>query len=322
MDDKDVPREAYLGVGSLAGAYCRQHYNCASEPAIKKLVQKLVSKLTDGKTNNRNQENEMVYVLKAVRNMGFVDDALVAKIIAIASNKNAPNRLRAAALEAYLADGCKDKLRDSAVNIMKDVQQDSEIRIKAYLAATECPNGKVAAAIKKLLEDEPSIQVNGYIVSHLKNIRASTNPDKASAKQQLGAISTSFANPIDFRRFSQNLEYSHSFDTFGIASTTEADIIYSQTSFLPRSTSFNLTADVFGHRYNFLEISTRQENLEKVMEHYLGPQGIFRKSDESRTDFYKSLDKYKSHFDQRVTKLGQLRGTVIYCMFIRCHGAH
>lgn len=40
----------------------------------------------------------------------------------------------------------------------------------------------------------------------------------------------------------------------------------------------NLTAEVFGHTFNFLEIETRQENLDKLVEHYFGPQGLFRKT--------------------------------------------
>lgn len=90
--------------------------------------------------------------------MDHVEDSLVGKIVGIANNKNLPYRLRVAALEAYMADPCKEKFRDTALNILKDIQQDSEVRIKAYLAAAQCPNAKVAKALKTLLDDEPSYQ--------------------------------------------------------------------------------------------------------------------------------------------------------------------
>lgn len=35
----------------------------------------------------------------------------------------------------------------------------------------------------------------------------------------------------------------------------EQTVIYSQDSFLPRSASLNLTAEVFGHSVNILEVS-------------------------------------------------------------------
>lgn len=158
LDGKEVPREAYLGIGALAGQFCRQHANCDKVDAVKKLTAKFLAKLGDGKAGNRQQENEIIAVLKGITNMNYVDDSLVAKIVAIASNKNFPYRLRVAALEAYLADACKDKFRDSALSILKDIQQDSEVRIKAYLVVAKCPNGKIAKALKTLLEDEPSYQ--------------------------------------------------------------------------------------------------------------------------------------------------------------------
>lgn len=304
LDNKEVPREAYLGVGSLASTYCKQHSGCQNEPAIKNLVKKLTSKLTDGKTTNKAQENELVFILKSIKNLQFLDDTLAAKITAIANNKNAPNRLRVAALEACLADGCNNKCRDVSINIMKDVQQDSEIRIKAYLTAASCPNGKVAAAVKKVLEDEPkSVQVTGYIVSHIKNIKASANPDKALAKQHFGNIHLPMKHPIDFRRFSHNYELSHSINTLGLGSTIEADLIYSQTGFLPRSSSLNLTADVFGHRYNFLEVETRQENLEKVMEYYLGPRGLLR-TKEGRNQIKSNYEKFTSKLQHHTSRMG------------------
>lgn len=125
---------------------------------LNKLSQKFLSKLGDGKGANRQQENEIIYILKALGNINFLNDPVVGKVIAIARNNKASNRLRAAALETYLADACNDKLRDSALALLKDINLDSEIRIKAYLVLAQCPNGKVANALKTLLEDEPSYQ--------------------------------------------------------------------------------------------------------------------------------------------------------------------
>lgn len=151
-----------MGVGTLAGRFCKEH-SCKNVDELNKLSQKFLSKLGDGKGANRQQENEIIYVLKALGNINFLNDAVVGKVIAIARNNKAPNRLRAAALETYLADACNDKLRDSALALLKDINLDSEIRIKAYLVLAQCPNGKVANALKALLEDEPSYQGMHYL---------------------------------------------------------------------------------------------------------------------------------------------------------------
>lgn len=274
MDQPNLPRQAYLGVGTLARRYCRQH-PCKNVEQLNKLIQKLASKLGDGKAGNRKQEEEIVSVLKAIGNIHSLNDAILGKLTGIAQDKKQPARVRVAALETYLADACKDKLRDSALGILKDIQEDSEIRIKAYLVVAKCPNGKAANALKVLLEKEPSYQVGGFIVSHLRNLRASANPDKELAKQQLSQVTTTKRFPIDIRRYSFNSELSSAFDTLGLASAAESDVIYSQKSFLPRSANLNLTVEVFGHTVNLLELSARQENLDKVLEHYFGPLGVF-----------------------------------------------
>ncbi|RZC36402.1 apolipophorin, partial [Asbolus verrucosus] len=275
LSQPNLPREAYLGIGNLAGRYCQQH-SCNKVDALNKLVQKLAQKIGSGKATNRQQENDIVYALKALTNIHHLNDGILAKIASIAQDKKAANRLRVAALESYLADPCKDKLRDSALGILKDIQQDSEIRIKAYLAVAACPNTKVSNAVKTLLENEPSYQVGGFIVSHIRNLRSSANPDKELAKQHLGLINVPNRFPIDPRKYSANAEFSYTIDSLGVANSIETNVIYSQNSFLPRSSSLNLNAEVFGHNFNFLEIETRQENLDRLLEHYLGPKGLLR----------------------------------------------
>lgn len=126
--------------------------------ALNKLIQKLIQKLGNGKPNTRQEEQQIIYVLKALGNFHYLSDSILQKIISIAQDKNAPNRLRVSALETYLADPCKEKLRNSAIHILQDIQQDSEVRIKAYLAAVQCPNAAVASAVKTVLEKEPSYQ--------------------------------------------------------------------------------------------------------------------------------------------------------------------
>ncbi|KAJ8950746.1 hypothetical protein NQ318_011239 [Aromia moschata] len=274
LNQPNLPYEAYLGIGNLAGRFCHQH-PCNNVDAINKLTQKLIQKLGDGKADNRLEENNIIHVLKALANFRQISDTIVQKITAIAQNKKASSRLRVAALETYLADPCKDKLRDSALGILQDIQQDSEVRIKAYLVVAQCPNAKIGNAVKALLGKEPSYQVGGFIVSHIRNIKSSANPDKDLAKQYLG-FSVPKKFPIDFRKWSYNAEFSYAVDTLGIAAATEANIIYSQDSFLPRSSSLNLTAELFGHTFNFLEVQLRQENLDKLVEHYFGPKGLLR----------------------------------------------
>lgn len=159
MNLHDLPQEAYLGIGNLVGSYCRQH-SCDNVEAVNEITTKLATKLTHPKTTNKKEENEIILVLKSLANFGHLNDVIAQKVIDIAKNKHASDRLRAVALETYLSDPCKDKIRNSALAILQDIQQDSEIRIKAYLALAQCPNAKIGNAVKALLEKELSYQGN------------------------------------------------------------------------------------------------------------------------------------------------------------------
>ncbi|KAK9874207.1 hypothetical protein WA026_002563 [Henosepilachna vigintioctopunctata] len=277
LNRPNLPREAFLGIGSLAGRYCDKH-SCEDVSAVKNIIQKFLSKLGDLKAANRKEETDMIYVLKGLTNIGYLNDDIDSKLVSLAEDKKQPARLRVATLEAFQAAPCRDKLRNSALKTLKDIQQDSEIRIKAYLVLTGCPNDKIGNAIKALLQHEQSYQVGGFISTHIKNLRSSTNPDKANAKAHLGFIHTPSRFPIDPRKYSFNAEFSYSVDALGVANDVEGNVIYSQNSWLPRSSSLNLTAEVFGQRFNILEIAARQENLDRIIEHYLGPQGVLRKA--------------------------------------------
>lgn len=62
----------------------------------------------------------------------------------------------------------------------------------------------------------------------------------------------------------------------GLGSTSEADIIYSQRSFLPRALTLNVSTELFGHAVNLLELDARAENWEKPLEALLGPKVNFK----------------------------------------------
>lgn len=302
-----LPREAYLGIGNLAGRYCREHQ--CNVDAVSRLTQRLSGKLGYGKAYTRDEENEIIFALKALANIHHLDEYVLTKVTNIVQDKHSPVRLRVAALDTYLSDPCHESIRNAAIGVLKDIQEDSELRIKAYLVLAKCPNRRVAQEVKDLLDTEPSYQVGGYIVSHLRYLSSSANPDKKKAAYFLGNINTNKKFPIDPRKYSFNTEFSYDLGLWGVSSSAEADVIYSQNSFLPRSTTLNLTAEIFGHTVNFLEVGTRQQNLDRLLEHYFGPLGVFNRAtpDELKKSGQHTLNKIAEHFNRRFER-SRLRG--------------
>ncbi|XP_023946306.2 apolipophorins [Bicyclus anynana] len=294
LDLPNLPKGVYLGVGALAGTYCRDH-NCHSDKSdgVVALSNKLGAKLQNCKPKSKLEEDNVVAVLKGIRNIGHLENNLVDKVVHCAVDNNVKARLRVAALEAFQADSCATKIKKTALDIMKNRQLDSEIRIKAYLAVIDCPCGKSANEIKTLLDSEPVHQVGRFISTSLRAIRASANPDKQHARQHYGLIGIPNKYNVDDRKYSFYREMSYNVDAVGVGGNVEESVIYSQDSFLPRSVSLNLTAEVFGHNVNILEVGGRQGNLDRVVEHFLGPKGVFRTKDPQEM------------FDELKTKLGE-----------------
>ncbi|RZF44088.1 hypothetical protein LSTR_LSTR004460 [Laodelphax striatellus] len=271
----DAPHIAYLGIGSFAGRFCNLH-DCQSVPEFKELLAKLAAPVYAGcKVDSTDKENKLIASLKGLHNVHHLTDEVAEKIAACAQDKAVKTRVRVAALEAFQSDASKSKIREASIAILKDVTEDSEIRIKAYLALVECPCNKVADVIKNVLDNEKSNQVGSFIVSHLRNVRSSTNPDKAHAKHFLGNIYTKNKFPIDVRKFSNNQELSYSFDAINVGTAGESNVIFSEKSFFPRSVNLNLTTQIFGHAFNLFEFNARSENVDYLLEKYFGPKGYF-----------------------------------------------
>lgn len=275
MIDTNPPKEGYLSIGNLVSKFCESNDWKPSD--IKPVLDKLVGRLGTFKFAKKKQEDLNIAVLKGIRNTNNLLRPTVAKLVEWSSDKQVP-RVRVAAIQALRAGACLKETQAAALKILKNTEEDSEIRIEAYLVLVQCANADVAKEIQNLLDNEPSVQVGSYITSHLASLRASTDASRQQARSNLVGIRSSKKFPCDFRQYSFNRELSYAVDSLGIGASIDADVIYSPRSFLPRSLRTNITGALFGNDFNILEVQGRQENLEALLEHVLGPKGTIRTS--------------------------------------------
>ncbi|XP_015429625.1 PREDICTED: apolipophorins [Dufourea novaeangliae] len=271
LDQPNLPRIGYLGVGQVVGKYC-QHHSCENVAEVKEAVHKIREKVGNGKAKTRQQENQVIAALKALGNTQFLDDATLQKLANIAADKHVRNRVRVAAIEA-LPTRCSMKWKNIMFKVLADKEEDSEVRIKTYLSLVACACPHVANNVKEVLDKETVNQVGSFMQGHLRNLRASTDPNKLQAKNHLSQIKPRTKFPEDFRKFSYNNELSYKLDSLGLGSSMEQNMIYSQNSFVPRSANLNVTMELFGRNFNFLDLNARAENLDRVIEHWFGPKG-------------------------------------------------
>lgn len=299
LDQPDLHRLGYLGVGQVIGRYCQQN-SCENVAEIKQAVHKIREKVGNGKAKSREQENLIVSALKALGNSQFLDDATLQKLANIAADKNVRNRVRVAAIQA-LPTRCSMKWKNIMFKVLADREEDSEIRINTYLSLVACPCPHAANQLKEVLDKETVNQVGSFIQAHLRNLRASTDPSKLNAKNQFGLIKPRVKFPEDFRKYSFNNELSYKIDSLGLGSTLDSNVIYSQNSFVPRSANLNMTVELFGKNFNFLELNTRVENLDRLLEHYLGPKGTIWEKDLKNGE--KEVNKLRKYVRERFEKV-------------------
>lgn len=64
-----------------------------------------------------------------------------------------------------------------------------------------------------------------------------------------------------------------------VGGNIESNVIFSPKSYIPRSGMVNVTVNLFGRSVNVLEMDTRLEGFEHVLEYAFGPGGPFSASD-------------------------------------------
>ncbi|BFG06654.1 apolipophorins [Drosophila madeirensis] len=269
-----APKELYLSVGTLVAKYCAQHGCQAGE--IDLISKKFTDSLKQCKPNTKKEEERFVYILKGIGNAQILPGSTAAALSECASTGR-PNRIRVAALQAFSAVTCDPTLQNKSLELLKDRNEDSELRIEAYLSAISCPNAEVANEISQIVNSENVYQVGGFISSNLKAIRDSTDPTREQQRYHLANIRVTKTFPRNYRRYSFNNEVSYKLDALGLSASSDYKLIYSQHGFLPRSSRINVTTEIFGTSFNVFEASVRQENLETILEYYLGPKGLLNK---------------------------------------------
>jgi len=165
--------------------------------------------------------------------------------------------------------------RSALLTLFINNEEDSELRIAAYVGLMACPEESVLNRVKETLQREEVNQVGSFVWSHLTNLMETSNPHKQEIRSILEDEVLRKDFDLDKRKFSRNYEGSFFLEKLNTGASIESNLIWSSGSFIPRSASANLTVDLFGHSVNLLEFGGRVEGLEYLLESYFGPNGYF-----------------------------------------------
>lgn len=144
-------------------------------------------------------------------------------------------------------------------------------------------------------KNKNSIAVGSFVWSHLTNLLASSSPTRVEIQSLLTDRDLGNKFNSDVRKYSRNYDKSFFSEEWNFGANYQSNVIFSSKSYVPRSTSFNVTIDLFGESVNAFEISMRMEGMEYYVENIFGPNGPL------------SNEKVGNHFNQFIRAFRSVR---------------
>lgn len=287
LEAESPSQQAQLGIGALVFQYCKGRTDCHKDAAVKNIGKALQRQL--GKDCSTGDKKTLLTVLKAVGNAGYLTDLTPTLVLCAFREANLMD-VRVAAIDALRRTPCSED-RTALMKLIRNKDIDSELRITAYLGLMTCPTPELLDTVKELLTAESSNQFASFMWTHLTNLLETSDPHKQGIRLIVEDVKLKKQYDMDKLKFSRNIEKSFFSKYLNAGAKLESNLIWSQRSFLPRSATLNMTLDLFGKSFNFLEVGGRVQGLETLLEKYLGPKGMERKQEADTSGQLAELDK-------------------------------
>lgn len=265
--------KALLGVSAMINSYCKKDSSCQEKEIIQNVLKEIEKTIGSGcRSYSYDHKQKVLVTLKALGNTGrwMNSDALETCFL----DTSNPDEVRVAAIEAWRRAPCSYD-RKRLMELYSEPTNDSELRIAAYLSMMACPTEELIDTIKYKLSSESVNHVGSFVWTHLSNLQESASQEKQWIRELIGEETLVNKFNTSALKFSRNYESSFFMQEQGFGTTLDSNVIFSRSSFLPRSGMFNLTVDVFGKPMNLLEIGGRMEGLEVFIEKFFGPNGYY-----------------------------------------------
>lgn len=305
LEKDDVLRQGLLGGSAFVQNYCRNKGDaCGDVKEIREVIDVILRHLKS------TEQDKVIVALKAIRNIDVqMSGEQVEKVMEIVNDKSRLAGVRVAGLQALYASSSLKKVVQRALEILQDKTNDSEIRINAYkLLMNGKPDVYVVNKVLKVLDIEESKQVGSYIVSHLKNLKETSDPRKREISSLLEKIELPVNKfPSDWRKFSRHFEVSNIYSSYDIGSVVEGDLIYNQDSFLPTAGELDVALPIFGTQMNLFGLGGRQVNFQKILEKLSAPNGLL-----SNKNYPEIISEIINYIKEQTNEINRIRRAAAY----------
>uniref|UniRef100_A0A8C0E305 Vitellogenin domain-containing protein n=1 Tax=Balaenoptera musculus TaxID=9771 RepID=A0A8C0E305_BALMU len=281
LQTPEASPSAFLGISALVHNLCVSLDGpCGQLPGVGSLMRILEDALGANCTfQEPSDADQLQLVLKAIGNAGLAAVALTPKLSTCASLRSGPPEVRLGAIQAFRRVPCSAD-RSVLSSLYQSPEEDTEIRINAYLALMRCPSEEVFAQVRHTQAGEPSTQVGSFVWSHLLQLLETGDPLKRALREAIpeDIVSQEF-HPETWKHSSYS-DVTFRSASGSLGANLEGTLLFSPVSFLPRSATANLTVHALGRAFNLLELGLRLENAEEMARRLFGPKSFWGQEEE------------------------------------------
>ncbi|XP_037341646.2 apolipoprotein B-100 [Pungitius pungitius] len=212
-------------------------------------------------------------VLRVVGVMGkamqAVSPSLISSILRCAKKTDIPLSNQKAAVQAFRLMDINDEVKNSFMEVFKDAQSPVEKRVAAYLILMKNPDQALVRDILNNMENVVDEQLKSFVVSHLKNIRNSDEPQMYQLKEYIESALRDQLLPKVFNGMSINCKMDSPLGS------VQSNIIFDGTDTLPKEMMLETTLNVFNYNYDIFEVFVEGTGFEPTIDALFGEQGFF-----------------------------------------------
>jgi hypothetical protein len=149
LKEKDVPRQALLGISALIRNWNPQHQTEETREAVRAIAKYM--------ERNIRHQDKVVVALKALQNIRAISEAQD-KVISLAADQSQKSGVRVAAIDALIGQAAEQQVKSKCMEIFQNTKESSEIRIAAYKVLVESRERQVIERVLQTIRREENKQ--------------------------------------------------------------------------------------------------------------------------------------------------------------------
>uniref|UniRef100_A0A3B5BN13 Vitellogenin domain-containing protein n=1 Tax=Stegastes partitus TaxID=144197 RepID=A0A3B5BN13_9TELE len=216
-------------------------------------------------------KDETFMKLRVIGNMASAvipaGPALRGSVMQCVNQPAASPAVQQAAIQVFRLTPVPAEVRGVFMQVLLDNASPMQKRIAAYLVLMKDPQPSELTQLANALPNEQDQQVKSFVISHMTNILSSSVPETQELRQKIrDALQGNEIGPtMDPTKFSRNYKIG----------SLEGNMIFEDTSYLPKEVMLEMTLKAFGFDVDMMEIGMEGKGFEPTVDALFGQSGFF-----------------------------------------------